>query len=185
MSNMNDRNDTPKYSDTEALAAFVKDQLEPTLVDVNSGTSETASVMVVPKGWELKSVKPFLDENREHPERRKGRATLTDLESFIEHVKRFASPASAIFLVRDKSGAPFLVSVLDYHSPGADSPAGWCQHRGEYAFPLDPTWVAWTALHDKPQPQAQFCAFLDEHLGDMRDPASEDIAGAAKEYLAS
>jgi hypothetical protein len=50
------------------------------------------SVIAVPNGYELKSLKPFFDELRNNPSRRTGTAAMLDLASFIAHVNRFKNP---------------------------------------------------------------------------------------------
>ena len=55
------------------------------------------------------------DKWRAHPLRRTGTATMTSLDSFIEHVRRFRTTESALFAKEDRT-APALSAVLDYHA---------------------------------------------------------------------
>ncbi len=98
-------------------------------------TVESVPVGLLPKGMELRDLSGFLDPWRDHPRRRQGTATLLDLTSFIDHVRRFSTEDTGIFCdnrwrpptpdeaeraerVRDPNGGwktPSLTAVLDYH----------------------------------------------------------------------
>lgn len=74
------------------------------------------------------------------PDSRTGTAALQSLASFIAHGNRFKAENSAIWA---DAAARRLVSVLDYHPAGAESPARWGRHRGTYQCPLSEAWTAW------------------------------------------
>jgi uncharacterized protein YfdQ (DUF2303 family) len=100
------------------------------------------------------------------PRRRKGTATFTELDSFIEHVNRFKDKESVIFAdVED----PELTAVLDYHPGGTEAPR-WGQHRSVYTLPLSKKWRLWTGKNETPMGQEEFAAFIEEHLDDIRTP---------------
>jgi uncharacterized protein YfdQ (DUF2303 family) len=138
-------------------------------------------VFAVPKGKNLVKAKPFLDELRDRPERRKGTATLLDLTSFIEHACRFKDEGrSALFAVRDPS-APKLISVLDYHDKGHASQPSFCAHRGVYEFPLSEEWKRWTRLNKEPMNQAVFAEFIESNALELLPPA---MAGESQKDFA-
>lgn len=141
------------------------------------------ALMAIPKGMSLVDLKPYQDARRERPERIQGTARLTTLDSFIEHVKRFADPESALFAIDDPK-APKLLAVFDYHE-SHDRPKGegehpasvenrgdarFGAHRAEYAFPLSDEFVAWRSVADKALTQAQFAEFLEDRLVDVVAP---------------
>jgi uncharacterized protein YfdQ (DUF2303 family) len=131
---------------------------------------EQVPVIVLPKGKEVKSLKPLLDEFLEAPERRKGTSELRTLESFIAHAKRFADEHSALF-AKDDPKSPTLTSVLNYHERGAENSAGprFGDHRGVYAFPVSTEWAAWNALEGQSIQQGDLAEFLETHLLDILD----------------
>lgn len=139
-------------------------------------------LIVLPKGKTAHPAKPFLDALRERPERRKGTATLLDLESFILHAKRFAhADRSAIFAVRDPK-APKLVTVVDYHDTGHAGQPSHLEHRGVYAFPLSEEWQRWSGANKQSMGQAQFAEFIESNLLELLPP---DQAGpSAKDFAA-
>lgn len=133
-------------------------------------------VAVVPKGMEVRSIKPLLDEYRQRPERRTGTAKLTDLGSFIAHANRFKDAGSAIFAMRSES-SPGLTSVLDYHPAGEAEPR-FGQHRGSYAFPISEAWAAWAKVDGKAMTQGDFAALIEERIMDILPPPTDGRAEA-------
>jgi|GEM_PF-4033487 len=154
--------------EAEAVAAIVKRYVKPTPIDPNN-----SKVLVLPEGLRVESLKKFIDECRTSPERRKGTANFDDLDSFIEHVKRFADEGSALFA--SQLPEPTLTSVLDYHWEGPESEADprFGEHRGVYSFPVSNEWDAWIESNNKPFDQRAFAAFLEDRLTDVvGDPSN-------------
>jgi uncharacterized protein YfdQ (DUF2303 family) len=135
----------------------------------DDGTPE-CMLASVPRGRELLSVKKYLDEYLEAPERRKGTTEVTTIDSFVDHVKRFADEDSAIF-ANDDPKSPALLAVLDYHRAGAVAAPRFGKHRTSYQFPVSEEWAAWMAPRDSLD-QASFAAFLEDRIGDVMDPSS-------------
>jgi hypothetical protein len=142
-----------------------------------------APVVVLPEaggGFRIESVKRFLDEFRDRPERREGTARMGDLASFIAHVNRFATPESAIFASADRQ-KPGLLAVLDYHhrvnledgddiKVDPDATPSFLKHRTEYLFPISDEWNTWAGANGKPMNQGQFAAFLEDNAQDLLPP---------------
>lgn len=128
-------------------------------------------VLVLPAGKTAISVKKFIDEYRQAPERREGTATLTQLESFIGHVNRFKDADSAVFAAVENPTDSKLVAVLDYHRQTAEGAPRFGRHRALYRFPVSDEWTAWTKPRDSLTMQ-QFAEFLEDRVVDIIDPAS-------------
>lgn len=151
------------------LAARAASKVETVLVD-----PETA-VLAVPDGVEVVSIKPFLDEYLEAPERRKGTARLGTLASFLGLVHRFKDLDSALFANPDGTNhppRPTLTCVFDYNREGPTGAPRFGQHRAVYEFPVSDEWKAWLGLNGKPMAQAQFAAFLEDRIADVAAPTS-------------
>lgn len=153
-------------SENAALLAYVADTQQPQLVELKRGTGDAASVVALPDHLKLHSAKHLLDEYAAHPERRKGTATFTALDSFIEHTKRFADEHSAVF-AEDYARAPALRSVLDYHEKGAGGTPRFGAHRALYRFPLSDEWVAWFEIHRSELKGERFAEFLEDRISDV------------------
>jgi uncharacterized protein YfdQ (DUF2303 family) len=130
-----------------------------------------ARAMILPEGLAIHSLRPFINEWLERPERREGTARLDTLDSFIAHTIRFRSADSVVYADASNPLEPKLTSVLDYHPAGATSAPAWCKHRGVYAFPLSDEWKMWARVNAFDN-QAAFAAFLEDRLVDVVDPES-------------
>lgn len=162
---------------TRAIIDTVRELMEPHPFHIGED-----GVVALAKGLELHSLKRFVDERRKHPERRKGTAELTKLDSFIEHVKRFRDNQSVIF-AKDDRKAPELLAVYDYHEPGLvvvyedesdeelerrEGVPRFGEHRARYKFPLSDEWKAWVGLQDTGLvSQDDFASFLEDHIEDV------------------
>lgn len=153
------------------------------------------AILSVPEGRTLHSVKKYLDEYLPHPERRKGTATHTTLESFIAGTDRFKDESSAVFLDDVNRSAPKLLAVFDYHESTATRlPEGaslayapgharFGEHRAVYEFPLSDEWKAWDAIDGTKMSQADFALFLEDRIADVLAPAS--AGSKLQEYATS
>lgn len=127
-----------------------------------------AQVAMLPAGMSIHSLKLFLDEYRDRPERRQGTATHQTLQSFIDHMNRFKDAGSAIWAYAHQAAAS-LVGVIDYH-PGGEAALHtqrWCLHRAKYAFPPSPEWGVWAGKNGASLSQAGFAEFLEDNLADV------------------
>lgn len=125
-------------------------------------------VALVPRGMEVKSLKPLLDEYLPAPERIKGAATATTLQSFIEHTNRAKRAESALFAKPDRK-TPSLTAVINYDA-GNGGTAGWRDHRVTYAFPVSEPWVAWGVSHGTKLTQLEFAEHIENRLADVIEP---------------
>ena len=143
--------------------------------------------LVVPAGKQVVSIKKYIDEWADRPDRMKGTARVTTLQSFIDHANRFKDRDSVIFA--DVSNSARLLAVFDYNQAGENlgrpelpHPRGlprFGQHRAEYRFPVSKEWEAWTAAAKKGMSLVDFAEFLEEHLPDVMDP--EEVGQGAKQ----
>jgi uncharacterized protein YfdQ (DUF2303 family) len=175
---MADTTNINRKSENEAMREAIEKYGAIELIDLDNGVQLIAR-STDGRGRELVSVKKFLDEYLTAPERRTGTATMTTLESFIAHAKRFADKGSAIFASTSDPKSPKLTAVLDYHGPGAQSEPRFGVHRTKYMFPLSDEWTAWTARNGMQMEQSTFAEFLETRLIDIMPPeeAQDRIKG--------
>jgi len=124
--------------------------------------------VVLPKGKELRSIKPLIDEYRLAPERKRGTATLLSVDSFIDHTNRCKDTGSVVFADTDRS-APYLLAVFDYNMP--DGTPRFGQHRAKYAFPLSYEWKVWLERDGAQMDQGAFAEWIEDRMADIADPA--------------
>lgn len=176
-----------QQNDTDSLVAFgdwiKKNAPGHSLLEIPGVDGVPVQVIVSPgQGANVASLKKFVDEYRDRPERREGTAAMQDLPSFIAHVNRFKDVDSALFLDASNRDKPTLTAVLDYHErvndpdgapePGhhPDSLPRFGKHRTLYAFPVSDEWTAWQAKNGKPMEQGIFAAFIEERGIDILPP---------------
>lgn len=161
-----------QFGENEALIQFILKHYGSQILKLPHPEAPGEEIPVYAEpGGRLVSLKGVLDEYRTRPERREGTAHLTRLDSFIEHVNRFKSEASALFARLGTE--PSLLAVYDYHPAGPDpSQAANGNHRAEYQFPLSNEWRTWLAASsdEKSFSQEEFAQFLEDNLQDISDP---------------
>jgi uncharacterized protein YfdQ (DUF2303 family) len=94
---------------------------------------------------------------------RTGTTQLTEVDSLIEHIKRWGSDATIVYA---DNAAMAFVAVLDDH-PADPTTTAARTHRATYACPRSAEWLCWTALDGKPQGQTQFADFIEARLEDL------------------
>jgi len=147
---------------------LIEDYIRPEIETFKEpGTGVEAPIVLGKDGARVLPQSVF-DEYRDKPLRRKGTATLLDLDSLIAHVARFKDDDTLIFANDDRT-SPTLTAVIDYHRAGAEADPRFGQHRAKFAFPLSDEWKAWTSQNKKPMAMADFAAFLEDRIVDVLD----------------
>jgi hypothetical protein len=169
-------------SEAEALAAILKNNFEPGFKAIGKVAGRDVSVLLAPSGIQAFSIKNLLDEYAPQPDRRRGTATVTDIESFIAIANRFKDDQSALFgLAELTPPKASLTAVFNYNRRGGDvatdqDGAGVARHgdhRAVYDFPFSDQWKAWIKMNGEAMSQTDFAAFIEDRIADveMPDPA--------------
>jgi len=132
-------------------------------------------IVALGSGMSLKSLKPLLDEFNRYPERMRGFAQLTDLDSLAAYVNRHKRPESILFLDDVDPKEPAVHVVFDAHEPTSVDPnagalPGWGEFGARYNFPLTPEWKAWRDVAGKWLNQGEFAGFIEQHVLEVIDP---------------
>ena len=165
------------------LAARVQPVDIKTIGTSESGETINVAILTDTDGTRrIKPIKPYLDEYASRPDRVKGCAKLSALDSFIGHVNRFKNTNTAIF-ANDDRDQPSLKAVIDYHhsvegETDSSVVAEFMGHRSIYEFPLSNEWKAWQNICRDWLSQHQLAEFLQDHIVDVMvpdiDPTQED-----------
>lgn len=126
----------------------------------------------------IQALKDVFEKYRLTPERRKGIATVTTRQSFVDLCNRHKDDHSVLFAQTIWPDLA-LLGVMDYHEK--DGKARWLQHRIEYQFPVTDELKTWMGNNGKPMEQALFAAFLEEHAAELSAPMDGEVADY--EYL--
>lgn len=171
---MSEGNASTTTSETRELNEVLSNLNRAEYLSINRGDSNGAAVVVIPKGREIRSLKPLLDEYLAKPERRRGTVTLHTQTSLIAIIKRFATPSTAIFAKPDAK-APTIVAVFDYYPvSGKTEDTDWLGHRASFSPPLSDEWTKWIAKNGTFMTQPDFAAFLEERIQNVIVPNFDD-----------
>lgn len=178
------------------IARIVRENTKPVLASVTgnavaeNGIADGRPFAIVPNGMEVKSLKNITDQYLSAPERRKGTAKVSRIQSFTELTNRFKDVNSALFAKGEIKGttiAASLTAVLDYHpAMPEDKPnnARFGQHQIVYDFPVSKEFAAWIELDGKAMDQADFAAMIEDRIGDIiRNDPQNPVQFDGMEYL--
>lgn len=172
---MNETIDKGAIEAIHALANRAGSELiEIALLEDVPGLPTTIPALLNRTNGTVTDVSKLFEPYRIFPSRKTGTADMTTLESFIELVKRHKTPDSVIFADTDWK-QPSLTAIIDYHQThdhGSDP--DFCQHRIHYAFPLSEEWQAWIRLNNQPIEQADFAAWIEDHIAELSTPDAEE-----------
>ena len=168
-------------SENAAIIAAAEKYLTEEVIEVG----ENDRAIVLPSGKRVESLKKIYDEYRDAPERKRGTAKLTSLDSLIAHANRHKDGNSVLF-ASDDPNSPSITAVYDYNLAGETGAPRFGQHRAHYAFPLSDEWLAWKKAAAGPMKQEAFAEFLEDRIVDVLDPASMDapIGDSITEFAA-
>ena len=128
---------------------------------------------------EIQSLDTVVAAARGKPFSRVGSAKVTTLASFVALVNHHKTADTVVF-VDTTWTQPKFTAVIDYHTPSKaaaddkvtfnDPGARFGKHRVSYSFPLSDPWKAWVAGNGKKFDQAEFAAFLEDHVHEIAAP---------------
>jgi Uncharacterized conserved protein (DUF2303). len=148
---------------------------------------------------EVVSVKALVEEYRDRPARKKGRANVLTLQSFIALVNRHATDHSVIFANTDWR-SPEFTAIIDYHCKNRmvpetlenGEPTGNeifveglpdnGKHHIHYTFPLSEEWKTWMAGNGKPMDQADFAIFLEDRIAELASPTDFEKSNLERDF---
>lgn len=121
---------------------------------------------VIPAGYQI--VVPEIEKRLAAPKRKKGRAELDDLDSFIGYVDSQKGPGTAIWA---NASTVSLTARLNGHGESA----GWGDHIAEWAIKFSRQWQAWQLTDRQQFSQAEFADFLEARVGEIADPPGANL----------
>lgn len=118
-----------------------------------------------------------LERYRNAPARRRADVQLSDAAAFAAYVGAYRGPDAAVFA--DVLAGVF-VGVLDYHAAGEAGAPAWAHHRATLKLAHTPEWRAWAEIDGKPLEQSALADFLEDHIGEIADPAGATLVELAR-----
>lgn len=169
-----------EIDNVKTIVETAQNAVETQMIELSDSSVREAKLFIVsrPDGSgkvSLQSVKPFLDEYRTRPERRKGSAKVNTIASLIDLTNRHKDEDSVVFADID-AAAPSVFAVFDYHQKDLSPRYG--AHRAVYSFPLSDEWKAWLTKDAASMTQGDWAAFIEDHIADLASPTD----GERSEY---
>lgn len=179
------------------LAEFIDSRSRPQIIGVTDPVSGAEGLVALVRdgdgGERVETISSdFFDDYLEQPRFRRGTATLTSLDSFIRHVKRFSDEESVVFAC-DNREKPSLTAVLDYSpanrefeeggAPICLPPPRFGRHRSTYAFPKSEEWESWNKSNNEFMSMADFALFLEDRIVDVAAPGEIPLSEAAETFI--
>lgn len=173
--------DTQRADDIRGIAKIVTEYFEPRIIEVTPATygeADKVPVLILPTGMTAHDYRPLVEAYRGHPDRRRGTASIEDLESFIAHSLRHKDTNSAIFADPTRA-APKLTTIFNYNLSGEEligdvSVARFGDHRAVYAPKLSDEYKAWSEKNATKMTQADFADFVEDRITDIAPPPEFD-----------
>ena len=122
---------------------------------------ETVPTVMVPNGYQLKTLEHLTKKFAQAPARLKQSVTLNDAESFITYLRNHHSDSTAVFCDPDKMK---FKAIMDYHEGQA---AVWGDHNAHLV--LEPTRElrTWLANDRKEMSQEDFASFIEDNAPEI------------------
>lgn len=161
-------------SETEELGRFLLSHLKADIANIGVEDGQNYPVLIPKGGNDAKSLKPILDEYREHPERMEGEVVLQTQESFTAFINKFQRNNSVVFADNSRSR---LTAVIDYHDQDKSLPQ-YGRFRAVFDCPLSNQLKKWLEGNDRWMEQSDFAHFIEDSIFDVVDPPNltENIA---------
>jgi uncharacterized protein YfdQ (DUF2303 family) len=134
---------------------------------------------------EILSIANHVEAARGKPFQRVGTAHVSTLASLIDLAVRHKRDNSSVIFANSDWKEPSITAVLDYHVATTgpreadaeafeDDGARFGKHRIHYAYPLSDSWQEWVAANGRKMNQADFAAFLEEHITELASPTDAE-----------
>ncbi|MEV7011574.1 DUF2303 family protein [Streptosporangium sp. NPDC051022] len=120
----------------------------------------------------------LLDRDRESPQRKTGTVVVEDVASFLHYYGKHADEASEVYV--DVDGKR-ITAVINAHT---SIDPRWGDHRLVLQLRTTKAWQEWVGQDRKPMSQQTFAEFVEDHLGDIREPSAADMLEIATTFQA-
>lgn len=117
-----------------------------------------------------------IENGQEHPNRKAGRFTLSQVDSFTAYLAKHGLPETEVWADLDRNR---ITAVINAHED-AHGNAGWGDHRATLQMKVTPDWSDWTSGSGKLSSQVDFAEFVEQHLPNFVSPTGADMLELAQ-----
>lgn len=144
---------------------------------------EATVAVVIPDGGSLELVDTIArdEKHQEHPNRARGGFVVHDAASFNAYLGKHATAATEVWADVQRSQ---IVGVIDAHA-GANSNAGWGEHKVLYSVKPTVAWEAWTSRNGRLLSQSDFAELIEDRAVDIIRPTAADMLELAQTFQAT
>lgn len=161
-------------TETEALAKILGENTSPQVIG-----HDGKNFLVASQNAKVHDLKALVAPYQERPDRRKGVYHLSRTQSLIDFANRYKAEESYIKAsgkVDGNSVEANAVVVFNPHPAGSDhNLAGHEDFKAVYNFPVSKELTSWLDANAKGMAQAEFAAFIEDHIIDMIDPQFHEL----------
>ena len=170
-------------TETEALAKILHDNARSRVIEHDGN-----EFLVAPQNAKVHDLKALVAPYQDRPDRRKGVYHLSRTQSLIDFANRYKAEETYIKASGKVDGNTLeakAVVVFNPHPAGADHKlAGHEDFSAIYNFPVSKELTGWLAQNAKGMGQADFAAFIEDHIVDMIDPQFHELERDLEKVLA-
>lgn len=117
------------------------------------------------------------------PPRKRAVVQCRDVVSFATYLEQHRASNTIVFATLNKSASLFR-AVIDYHQPGEDGNAGWCEHIAEFRPERSEEFGRWVNASGQWLRQQEFAEFLQDNSVDIVQPDAATVLEVARELTA-
>jgi uncharacterized protein YfdQ (DUF2303 family) len=147
---------------------------------------EPGKVYLARNGDESELFDLTTDEYRERqglpPIRKAGTFNFTETPGFCNYIKDYGNSNRRSLWADRKKG--HVTAIINGHDR-VDGQPGWGDHRAVLTLTPTKEWTEWMKISGEQQPQDKFAEFLEDHLGDVREPDAAQLLEIATSISAS
>lgn len=177
----------PTEAAIAALVGLADLAREPHPVTISTEGLGAGLPAVVPAMWDgiaqrIVGLRETIEAHRQAPARRTGTAHAQTIRAFMDLLMRHRDADSVVFADVDWR-SPSLLAVIDYHRRAEAEVAHEARHLGHrirYDFPISDAWAAWRDRDGKAMDQAEFAAFVEDHIAELASPTADEKTEAAE-----
>ncbi|MDY7537653.1 DUF2303 family protein [Undibacterium sp. 5I1] len=131
--------------------------------------------LIVPDGYKHIDITDVVERAQQAPNRKKGTAHLSDIDSFIQYVKD-QNMSHLGYIYADPEACTLTAVFNDYRESAS---TGWRDHRAVFKAEKSREFLIWLNSNKEPKEQEAFAVFLEDNIADIAEPSGETLLSIA------
>ena len=127
--------------------------------------------LIVPDGYKHVEITYDIERAQTAPNRKKGIARLSDIDSFIQYAKD-QNMQHRGYIYADPEACTLIAVFNDYRD---DTATGWRDHHAVFQAEKSREFSTWLKNNKDPKEQEAFAIFLEDNIADIAEPSGETL----------